>query len=233
MGIEPSRYIHEMNTHRRNEPYLRMSRRSAVKWFMVAGLSASFRPGRLGAASPMGKDAGARGYGRDPNMFEGEVPWPRTLSDVQLQTVAVLADVVLPYTSEASPAASTLHVPDFIDEWVSAPYPRQRRDREVILAGIARVDVLSIAQWERPFPELSADQQEALCRALAGDVDKPEVTTSDRSFFRQFTLLVLGGYYTTEVGLAEIGYVGNVPLPSFPGPPPEVLRRIGVEQTPW
>ena len=40
--------------------------------------------------------------------------------------------------------------------------------------------------------------------------------------------LVAAGYYTTPQGMRDIGYVGNVPLAKYDGPPQEVLRKIGV-----
>jgi hypothetical protein len=47
------------------------------------------------------------------------------LDDSQRRLVTFLADLILP-EDEYGPAASALRVPDFIDEWVSAPYPKQR-----------------------------------------------------------------------------------------------------------
>ncbi len=42
-----------------------------------------------------------------------------------------------------------------------------------------------------------------------------------------------GGFYTTLVGMKDIQYVGNVPLPRFDGPSAEVLRRVGLtKETP-
>ncbi|MBT5169846.1 MAG: gluconate 2-dehydrogenase subunit 3 family protein, partial [Opitutales bacterium] len=45
--------------------------------------------------------------------------------------------------------------------------------------------------------------------------------------------LTMGGYYTTDHGTREVGYVGNVALASFDGPPPEVLKHLGLEKHPW
>jgi hypothetical protein len=214
----------------RNQPsYVRMNRRTALKWFMVAGLSATLKSDRLRSQpTELGK-----GYGRDPDMFSGDSPWSRTLSPSQIELVAALADIVVPYSNEASPSASDVHVPDFMDEWVSAPYPRQQRDREVILPGLARIDEFARDIWQTSFVEAGTDRQVDLCRSLSGENNRLPVEGTDRAFFRLFTVLVLGGYYTSEVGLKDIGYVGNVPLPLFPGPPPEVLKRIGVESLPW
>ena len=43
-----------------------------------------------------------------------------------------------------------------------------------------------------------------------------------------FHNLTAGGFYTTPEGWKDIGYVGNVALAEFPGPPPEVLKHLGL-----
>ena len=50
-------------------------------------------------------------------------------------------------------------------------------------------------------------------------------------FFSRFRSLCAGAYYTTPAGWNAIGYVGNVPLAKFDGPPAEVLEKLGVTQT--
>ncbi|EDY18459.1 Tat (twin-arginine translocation) pathway signal sequence domain protein [Chthoniobacter flavus Ellin428] len=49
------------------------------------------------------------------------------------------------------------------------------------------------------------------------------------SFFKNFRDRVTGGYYSTPEGWKAIGYVGNTPMIEFPGPPPEVLKHLGLE----
>lgn len=53
-------------------------------------------------------------------------------------------------------------------------------------------------------------------------------------FSHRLIELVCDGYYTTREGHAAIGYIGNVPLLSFPGVPPEIARRLekALEQLP-
>ena len=47
-------------------------------------------------------------------------------------------------------------------------------------------------------------------------------------FFNYFPNLASGGFYTTPEGMKDLKYVGNVPLASFEGPPPEALRKAGL-----
>ena len=55
----------------------------------------------------------------------------------------------------------------------------------------------------------------------------PEFQPAAR-FFKRFRDLTAGGFYTTPEGMKDIGYTGNVPLPEFAGPPPEVLAKLGL-----
>ena len=47
-------------------------------------------------------------------------------------------------------------------------------------------------------------------------------------FFAKFRDLTAGGFYTTPVGMKDIGYTGNVPLEKFDGPPLEALKKAGL-----
>ena len=61
-------------------------------------------------------------------------PWPLTLGPAARLTTAALCDLIIP-ADAVSPSASAVGVVDFIDEWISAPYPQQRADRALILRG--------------------------------------------------------------------------------------------------
>ena len=57
----------------------------------------------------------------------------------------------------------------------------------------------------------------AAMKALQTSKDEPT-----RKFFKRFRALTVGAYYTTEAGFKDIGYIGNVPRTSDPGPSAEV-----------
>jgi hypothetical protein len=48
----------------------------------------------------------------------------------------------------------------------------------------------------------------------------------DRTFFVKFRYLLVGGYFTSDVGFKAIGYLGNVPLRSYPGVSEAARRAI-------
>ncbi len=204
----------------------RLSRRHVLRLFAAAGAMP-----QLGHSAPT--TATAQGYGTDPKLAQFYKPgdvWPLTLSAPQRRTVTTLCDLILP-ADDLGPAASTLGVPELIDEWVSAPYPTQKKDRPIILDGLDRIDKEATTRYHKPFAELDIPQQ----RSIADDIcdpqkAKPEFATA-AIFFQRLRSLASIGYYTTQEGWKAIGFVGNITTATFDGPPAEVLKLLDVEQT--
>lgn len=208
----------------------RISRRDVIKWFAAAAAVSQMGPlVSLGQES----DVFSGGYGQDPDLTKiykpGDV-WPLTLSSPQRKLVTVLADAILP-EDKWGPAASALRVPDFIDEWISAPYPKQQSSRKKILPGLKVMDGLAQERHGKQFAALSASQITALLDDVSEKKGGSATIKNAESFLYEFTSLCMGAYYGTPEGWKAIGYVGNTPLATFDGPPQEVLDRVGVEQT--
>ena len=206
-----------------NEPH-RIDRREAIKWIVAATATVSLLHVRgLGAPAPM-----ATGYGTDPDLLKDYQPgdlWPLTFSPEQRRTVIALCDVIIP-ADNWSPSASSLGVPDFIDEWISAPYPGQQADRKEILAGLAWLDEESEVRFNKAFADLSGQQMWSICDDICYvPKAKPKFKAAAR-FFTRFRNLTAGGFYTTPQGWKDVQYIGNVALAKFDGPPPEVLKYL-------
>src|SRR5205085_6628546 len=135
--------------------------------------------------------------GTDPNLLEIYKPgdlWPLTFNKEQHRAVSALADVILP-ADEKSPSASQLKVPDFIDEWISAPYPKQQADHRVIVEGLAWLNRESTRRFEKAFAELSERQKSLICDEICS-VGKAEPMHSQPAvFFAKFRDLVMVGFY--------------------------------------
>lgn len=205
-----------------NEPQ-RMDRREALKWIMAASATVSLLNFKTFGATPA-----AKGYGGDPNVMEayqtGDL-WPLTFTEDQRQIVTALCDVIIP-ADEKSPAASSLKVPDFIDEWISAPYPEQQADRAQILEGLVWLDQESKKRFQKTFTKLTDEQKHSICDDICyAPTAKAEFKTA-AAFFSKFRNLTASGFYTTAQGWRDIRYVGNVALMKFDGPPPEVLAHL-------
>jgi hypothetical protein len=172
----------------------------------------------------------ANGYGSDPSLTRiyhpGDV-WPLTLDGAQRRCAAALCNVILPEDGR-SPDAASLGVVDFIDEWVSAPYPRQREDRPIVLDGLAWMDAEATLRFKRTFADLNETQQHAICDDICYLPNAPPKFTQAARFFARYRDLTVGGFYSTPAGRQDLGYIGNVPLSKFDPPPAEVLRKLGL-----
>jgi hypothetical protein len=192
------------------------------------GIPMSLAHWAQGASVSDSVTAAAVGYGKDPNLFDPHAPWQRTMTPGQLKQTGVLADLILPKTA-TFPAPSEVGIADFVDEWVSAPYPEQQRDRGLILDGLEWLDLQANQLGKPDFSSLGHDQQlRLLSQAAQLPVSKDPQAMRLYGFFRRFRSVTVGAYYCLERNFAEIGYMGNVALESFP--PPTVEENAFIDR---
>ena len=206
----------------------RLSRREAIQWVLAASASVA-----LLHQQTFAEDAAAvtaKPYGTDPllnHVYKPGELWPLTLSAEQHRTVTALCDLIIP-ADDRSPAASAVGVPDFIDEWISAPYPNQQTDRVVVLDGLKWLEAECQKRFSKGFADLSTDQQTQVADAIAWLPRAKAEHKAGAQFFSVFRNLTASGFYTTPTGLKDIGFIGNVALNKFPEVPKEVLDKLGI-----
>ena len=202
----------------------KIPRRDALKWLASAAAAVPvISTGKATAAEP----TVAPRTSTDPDLVKPIVPWNRILTEAELRTLAAICDVIIP-EDEKSPAASAVGVPDFINEWVSAPYPTQMTDRQTIRGGLSWLNTEATQRFEQEFADLKPEQKTSICDDIAYlPKAKPEHLFG-ALFFAKLRDLTATGFYTTSQGMKDIGYVGNMPLTKFDGPPPAVMKHLGL-----
>ncbi len=107
------------------------------------------------------------GYGTDPNLAVNYQRRRAVAADAARRRSAgwraSCPDIIIPADAR-SPSASAVGVVDFIDEWVSAPYPAFQRDRGIVLGGFAWLDDEAARRFGKAFAELDAAAQHAHLR---------------------------------------------------------------------
>jgi len=212
-----------------------MDRRDAIKWMMTAAASAALLDHHaLGAtATPPAGSATtppAAGYGTDPDLVKTYKPgdvWPLSFNDAQRATAAALCDAIIPADAKG-PSASSVRVHEFIDEWVSSPYPGQDGDKSLVIEGLAWLDAEAQKRFNNDFVNLIARQKNAICDDICYLPNAKPEFLKGAHFFKRYRDLTAGGYYTTPEGMKDIGFVGNVAIDKFGGPPAEVLKQLGL-----
>ncbi|MDJ0920572.1 MAG: gluconate 2-dehydrogenase subunit 3 family protein [Henriciella sp.] len=212
----------------------KIDRRTTLKW-LTAGLSA---PGLISACSPsqpadaptpvLGDPKPITGipYGSDPDLLEALVTWERTMTSQQIQLVAALGDALLPQTDDL-PAASTVGVPDFIDEWISSPYEQTQSDRQAFFALFEWLERETLSDAGTSFAAASIDQQSALLDRFAWKDRIEPGLEQQADAFDQFRNLAVSAYFASEQGSYWLGYRGNRPSAGdYAGPTDEALSHL-------
>lgn len=207
-----------------------MDRRGSLKWMLAASAAMPLLArGAFGENAPAAIPA-AKGYGSDPDLSKiyrpGDV-WPLTLTPPQRITAAALCDVIVP-ADAGSPSASSVGVVDFLDEWVSAPYPSQQTDRPLILDGLLWMDTEAQRRFGAKFSALDELRQHAICDDICYEKSALPQFAPTAKFFARYRDLTAGGFYSSPEGRKDLGYIGNVPLQKFAGPPLELLQKLGL-----
>ena len=169
-------------------------------------------------------------YGRTPNEIEHDqkVMAETFLNTYELETIAVLCDIILPSTPDAG-SATDAEVPAFI-EFIVKDLPVHQIP---IRGGLMWLHSESNKRFDKPFLEIEENQQIQIIDDIA--YPDPEKKRPDLAygiqFFNRMRNLTLTGYYTTRMGLEELGYDGNRPN-IWDGVPEDVLKVHDVDYDP-
>lgn len=141
----------------------------------------------------------------------------------EMATITVLADIIIP-KDDVSGSASDAKVPEFI-EFIVKDIPEHKVPMR---GGLKWLDVYCFNKFSKSFIDASSDQQISIIDEIAYPKKaKPEVQAGV-TFFNRMRNLTASGFYTTEIGVKDIGYAGNAPN-QWTGVPDDVLKQYGME----
>lgn len=182
----------------------------------------------------------AKGYGTDPNLIlPPESPWPLTMTAAQLTLLALVADILIPRDADV-PSATEVDVPAIVDEWISAPYPRQQQERPLILAALSWLDDEATLRFGAKFQALQPAQRLLIIDDIAFEPAKAQFQRIAKAF-ALLRGLVVAAFFSTPAGTKDIGYLGNTAIGGdYPGPTAaahahlnQVLTTLGLKEFAW
>jgi len=140
----------------------------------------------------------------------------------EMKTITVLADIIIP-KDETSGSASDAGVPAFI-EFIAKDMPRYQTP---LRGGIKWLDLQSMRRFNADFASCTAAQQIELVDEIAyPEKAKPEMAPGV-AFFNTMRDLTACGFFTSKIGIQDLGYAGNRPN-QWDGVPQEVLEQYGL-----
>ena len=226
-----------------------MDRRKSIKTLLVGTVSAGAlaeacntgekKPGSPGSDStgaPAGAAAGGSPNSLNPSGFNRmteemehmkEITGKTFFTPEEMATITILGDIIIP-RDEVSGSASDAKVPEFI-EFIVKDLPEHQIPMR---GGIRWLDMQCLQRFGKPFKDCTQPQQMELVEEIAYPLrktNKPGIRQGI-AFFTLMRNLTATGFYTSQIGVKDIGYIGNAPT-KWQGVPDDVLKQYGLAYT--
>ncbi|MGZ8536609.1 MAG: gluconate 2-dehydrogenase subunit 3 family protein [Flavisolibacter sp.] len=157
--------------------------------------------------------------------IEDKLMSEKFFTDHELATIAILSDIIIP-KDDVSGSATDAKVPDFI-EFIVKDKPELQLPMR---GGLRWLDMQMMKLHNKPFKDVSQEQRIAIIDQIAYPKKAKTEMMQGVRFFDLMRDLTASGFYTSEIGIKDIGYVGNRPN-QWNGVPDDVLKQYGLAYT--
>jgi len=206
-----------------------MNRRESLKALGITSLSAAVLVEACKDKTNSKEAVATRASTNEADRLPDEIERDKALekekffTTAELATITVLADIIIP-KDEKSGSASDAGVPAFI-EFIVKDMP----DHQVPMRGGLRwLDITCLKRYEKPFVDCSKEQQLQLIDEIAYPaLAKPEMQQGV-TFFNRMRSLTASGFFSSKMGMEDLGYVGNRPN-IWEGVPADDIKKYGLE----
>jgi hypothetical protein len=140
----------------------------------------------------------------------------------EMATITLLADIIIP-KDEHSGSASDAGVPDFI-EFIVKDEPQHQLPMR---GGLRWLDTECLSRFEKDFHDCTPEQRLAVLNDIAYPFTAKPNLQPGVAFFNKIRDLAAIGFFTSKMGIEDLGYKGNSPG-KWEGVPPEVLKQYGL-----
>ena len=143
----------------------------------------------------------------------------------ELATISILADIIIPKDA-TSGSATDAKVPDFI-EFIVKDMPEHQTPMR---GGLRWLQIESFKRFQKSFVAITDVERIAIVEDIAYPNKIKPGMAPGVSFFSLMRDLTCTGFYTSEIGIKDIGYKGNVPN-QWNGVPADVLQQYNLAYT--
>jgi gluconate 2-dehydrogenase gamma chain len=210
-----------------------MDRRDSLKALIVGGISTSVL---LDACKQPAKEAAENKDNAkipdQPDRMEEEKLADKKISDQpkfftanEMATITILGDIIIPKDA-VSGSASDAKVPDFI-EFIVKDMPEHQVPMR---GGLRWLDMQCLKRFNKAFKDCSHTQQMEMVDEIAWPKKAKPGMHQGVAFFNLMRNLTATGFYTSEIGVKDVGYMGNTPN-QWNGVPDDVLKQYNMTYT--
>ena len=140
----------------------------------------------------------------------------------EMATITVLGDIIIP-KDDKSGSASDAKVPEFI-EFIVKDMPDHQLPMR---GGLKWLDMQMLKRYNNSFKDCSTAQQLEMVNEIAFPGKAKPDMQQGVAFFNRMRSLTASGFFSSKIGMEDIGYVGNRPN-QWNGVPDDVLKQYGL-----
>lgn len=148
---------------------------------------------------------------------ENQAYTPKFFSAHDYKTLQTLCQTIIP-SDDTAKGAMEAGAPEFIDLITS-----ENEDYQVALGGgIMWLDNTCLDRYGKVYVDCAPEQQKEMLDLIAysKNFKKDPSLGQGIEFFGFLRKLTADGYFTSEIGINYLGYIGNTFMKDFPGCPP-------------
>ncbi len=137
---------------------------------------------------------------------------PTFFNKHQYATITEMASLIIP--TDETPGAREAKVNEYIDLIVGeSSFDVQK----LYLDGLAWLDKTSTERYKKEFVDLTNKQQVGILTEISHIKEPNPENELQAKFFKEIKSITIDGFYTSKIGIEELGYKGNTVLDEFPG----------------
>jgi hypothetical protein len=165
---------------------------------------------------------------------KGKAFAPQFFNPHEWATVRLLVDIIIP-RDERSGSATDAGVPEFMDYMLRDPLATQRELEErqtAMRGGLAWLDLECQDRFDKTFLDCGEEQRKAVLDDIAYPErakKRPELSQGV-AFFTHLRDFTASGFWSSRMGVEDLQYMGNAYVAEWKGCPPEVLKKLGIEE---
>lgn len=164
---------------------------------------------------------------RDEIIHDNKLKAAKFFTAAEMAAITVLADIIIP-ADKTSGSASQAGVPAFI-EFIVKDMPQHQTPMR---GGLMWLDNESKKMFSKKFVALSAADRLKVVDLVAFPNKAKKEHSQGVSFFNLMRNLTATGFFTSEMGVKDLGYMGNTPN-KWDGVPQDVLDQYNLSYKEW
>lgn len=153
----------------------------------------------------------------------------RFLTAAELALVTLLGDLIIP-RDDKSGSASDAGVPAYIDFILGISGAQTQNNWRT---GLRWFDDEAQRRFTRGFAQADEAQRRQILDDIAWPARARPEFQQQANFFNSVRDLVAAGFFSSRMGVQDLGYLGGVFNPQWRGAPDEALRPLGLSYAEW